>query len=98
MFGDQISNYITHQKYLARLEKELSRPIRRFDKELDYLPSQYLCEYVKSLGYDAIEYGSPFKTDGINLAVFNDSKLEAKTAEVYEITEMDFNFKKLMPY
>jgi len=97
VFGDQLSNYITHQKYLARLEKELSRPIRRFDKELDYLPSQYLCEYVKSLGYDAIEYGSSFKTDGINLAVFNDIKLEAKTVAVYEITDVNLEFKKPAP-
>jgi hypothetical protein len=97
VFGDQLSTYIAHQKYLARLEKELSKPIRRFDRELDYLPSQYLCEYVKSLGYDAIEYGSSLKTGGINIAVFNDSKLEAKSVEIYEISDVNLNFKKLTP-
>ncbi|MGI8583944.1 MAG: RES family NAD+ phosphorylase [Chitinophagaceae bacterium] len=97
VFGDQLSNYITHQKYLARLEKELSRPVRRFDKELDYLPSQYLCEYAKSLGYDAIEYSSSLKIGGINIAVFNDVKLEAKSTEVYEIFDVNLNFKKLSP-
>jgi hypothetical protein len=97
VFGDQLSNYITHQKYLARLEQELSKPVRRFDKELDYLPSQYLCEYVKALGYDAIEYGSSLKLGGINIAVFNDTKLEAKSVEVYEIADVNLNFKKVSP-
>lgn len=96
VFADQIENYITHQKYLDRLEKELSKPVRRFDKELDYLPSQYLCEYVKSLGYDAIEYGSSLKQGGINLAVFDDRKLEARSVNVYEITKVNFHYEKVI--
>jgi hypothetical protein len=95
VFGDKLSNYIGHQKYLARLEQELSKPVRRFDKELDYLPSQYLCEYVKSLGYDAIEYGSSLRIGGINIAVFNDLKLEVKSVDVYEISDVNLNFKRL---
>jgi hypothetical protein len=94
IFADQIENYIIHQKYLSRLEQELSKPVRRFDKELDYLPSQYLCEYVKSLGYDAIEYGSSLNAGGINIAVFNDAKLQAKSVEVYEISAVDLKFNK----
>jgi hypothetical protein len=97
VFSDQIEYYVTHLKYLDRLEKELSKPVRRFDKELDYLPSQYLCEYVKSLGYDAIEYGSSLKSDGINLAVFDDTKLEARSVEVYEITEVDLHYQHVAP-
>jgi hypothetical protein len=62
---------------------------------LDYLPSQYLCEYVKSLGYDAIEYGSSLKEGGINIAVFNDNKLEVKSTEVYEITSVNLTYQKL---
>jgi hypothetical protein len=96
VFEDRLENYIIHQKYLSRLEQELSKPVRRFDKELDYLPSQYLCEYVKSLGYDAIEYGSSLNAGGINIAVFDDSKLEAKTVAVYEISTVDLKFNKVI--
>lgn len=97
VFGDQLSDYISHQKYLTRLEQELSKPVRRFDKELDYLPSQYLCEYAKSLGYDAIEYGSSIKTGGINIAVFNDTKLEPKSAEVFEVSDVNLTYHKTIP-
>lgn len=91
-----IENYVIHQKYLARLETELSKPIRKFDKELDYLPTQYLCEYVKSLGYDAIEYGSALHQGGINLAIFSDEKIECKSVEVFEVDSMELHLEKVI--
>ena len=92
IFGDQLGNYFTHQQYLETLERELARPVRRFDRELDYLPSQYLCEYVKHLGYDGIEYGSSLRTGGINLAVFDASKLQGRNVAVYEVNGMDLTY------
>ncbi|PZR39051.1 MAG: hypothetical protein DI538_07895 [Azospira oryzae] len=94
VFSDSLDHYIVHQKYLIRLEQELSKPVRRFDKELDYLPSQYLCEYVKYLGYDAIEYGSSLQNGGINLAIFNDDKLTSRSISIYQITA-NFTYEKI---
>ncbi|RXF67725.1 RES family NAD+ phosphorylase [Arcticibacter tournemirensis] len=92
----EIENYVIHQKYLGRLERELSKPVRRLDKELDYLPTQYLCEYVKSLGYDAIEYGSALHKGGINLAIFDDSKIECKSVDVYEVDSLVLHLEKVI--
>lgn len=89
LLDDGLERYLKYRKYLQRLEKELSKPLRRHDNEmLDYLPTQYLCEYVKSLGYDAIEYGSSLLDGGINLAVFDDSKMEITDVNVYEVTSI----------
>jgi hypothetical protein len=89
MAEDGLEKYLKYRKYLKRLEKELSKPLRRHDDEmLDYLPTQYLCEYVKSLGYDAIEYGSSLHDGGINLAVFDDSIMEITDVNVYEVTSI----------
>ena len=96
LLQDRLEEYFIHEKYLARLEAELSKPIRRFDQELDYLPTQYLCEYVKSLGYDAIEYGSALKNGGINLAIFNDEKLSPQRATVYEIVSLDLKTERVL--
>jgi hypothetical protein len=90
-----IENYVVHQKYLASLGKELSKPIRRFDRELDYLPTQYLCEFVKSLGYDAIEYSSALNKGGINLAIFNDVNLTCKSVDVYEVDDVTLHTTKI---
>lgn len=86
---DKLEEYLKYQKYLKRLEIELSKPLRRHDQKLEYLPTQYLCEYVKSLGYDAIEYGSSLYESGINLAVFNDEKLEARKVKIHEVISVD---------
>lgn len=89
IYEDRIEDYLKYRKYLKRLEIELSTPLRRYDHELEYLPTQYLCEYVKYLGYDAIEYGSSLYDGGINLAIFNDGKLEIKKIEVHEVVSVD---------
>lgn len=96
ILGADIENYVIHQKYLASLGKELSKPIRRFDRELDYLPTQYLCEFVKSLGYDAIEYSSALNTGGINLAVFDDKNLSCKSVDVYEVDDVELHTTKVV--
>ncbi|PKD43696.1 RES family NAD+ phosphorylase [Rhodohalobacter barkolensis] len=94
MAEDGLENYLKYKNYLKRLEHELSRPLRTHDnKMLDYLPTQYLCEYVKSLGYDAIEYGSSLHDGGINLAVFDDSKLEITDIKVHEIISIQLDSK-----
>ena len=88
---DFLEEYLKYQKYLKRLEIELSKPLRRHDQKLEYLPTQYLCEYVKSLGYDAIEYGSSLHDGGVNLAIFNDGKLEGKNVEVHEVVSVELD-------
>ena len=91
--GDELADYLKNQKYLKRLEQELSKPLRRNDRRIEYLPTQYICEYVKSLEYDAIEYGSSLHENGLNLAIFNDKKLEASNLEVHEITSVSLGSK-----
>lgn len=88
---DFLEEYLKYQKYLKRLEIELSKPLRRHDQKLEYLPTQYLCEYVKSLGYDGIEYGSSLHDGGVNLAIFNDDKLEGKNVEVHEVVSVELD-------
>lgn len=96
LFEDWLENYLKYQKYLKRLEIELSKPLRKHDHILEYLPTQYLCEYVKYLGYDAIEYGSAMHNGGINLAIFNDEKLEPKKVEVFEIVSMNLETEQIV--
>ena len=83
-----LDEYVKNKSFLNKLEHDLAKPLRRQDNELDYLPTQYLCEYIKSLGYDGVEYSSSLDEDGINLVIFNDEKLECNSVEVYEISKI----------
>lgn len=86
--GLSIEKYIKGKPFLDLLENELSKPLRRQDDELDYLPTQYLCEYIKTLGYDGVEYGSSLYDGGINIVFFDDSKLECTESKVYEVSSI----------
>lgn len=86
-----LEDYLAYLPFLKRLGYELSKPIRRQDSELDYLPTQYLTEFIKSIKSDGVAYGSSLNKVGQNLAIFNPEKFECITVNVYEIKNITFN-------
>lgn len=81
--------------FIQTLQKEISLPIRKLDKQLDYIPTQYISEFIKSLGFDGVEYQSSLYSDGYNLAIFNPEKLDCRTTQVYEIENIEFYHKEI---
>ena len=55
---------------LERLGEELTRPVLPAGAAIDYIPSQYLCEFIKKRGFQGVVYRSSV-SDGINLALFD---------------------------
>lgn len=91
--GFELVDFILFRPYLLKLGDELSKPVRKQDVNLDYLPTQYLCEYIKSkLGFDAVEYKSAMNPQGYNLAIFNDQKLECVDANFYTVTDLAYKW------
>jgi hypothetical protein len=88
--GFALDEFILVRPYLIRLEHELSRPVRKMDIHLDYLPTQYLCEFIKSLGFDGVEYKSAMNTKGYNLAVFKDGKLKCEDSTFHHVTNLTY--------
>lgn len=70
--------------YLCRLGDELAMPILPRTAHLDYLPSQYLCEFIKSCDYDGVVYKSAMG-EGINYAIFNDSEVSGIDVRMYQV-------------
>lgn len=76
-----------NMSYLCRLGDELTMPILPRTAHLDYLPSQYLCEFIKSRGYDGVIYKSAMGS-GVNYAIFNDSKVSGTNICVYQVDQV----------
>lgn len=76
----EISSKEVHRNihYLVGLGKELSKPINSSRAHLEYIPTQFLCEFVKhsKQGFDGVVYQSSVG-DGFNIAIFNDHKVNA---------------------
>jgi hypothetical protein len=93
--GFSVEEFIGFRPYLQKLESELSRPVRKQDVHLDYLPTQFLCEFLKSLGFDAVEYKSAMNPDGSNLALFNDSKVECIESKLYRVSSLKYSWDEV---
>jgi hypothetical protein len=70
---DQIGAMRGDVPFLQRLGEELTRPVLPQGAAIDYVPSQYLCEFIKKAGYDGVIYRSSVSS-GMNLALFDPAK------------------------
>ena len=81
-----------HIDFFERLGRELKTPIVPSAAAVDYIPSQYLCELIKKVGYDGVVYGSSVSS-GVNLALFQPWKatVEDETFRV-KVDNLDLKF------
>lgn len=94
-FEENLADFIIHKNYLIRLEQELSKPVRRNENELDYLPTQFLCEFIKSEGYVGVQYRSSLNSHGFNLAIFDDEYFECTEISLHEIHKLKYDHRNV---
>ena len=82
--------------FLERLGSELTRPVLPRSAAIDYLPSQYLCEFIKKSGYDGVVFRSSVSS-GINLALFNPLKATGGAVSLYSITRVSVDVQQVRP-
>ena len=92
---------------IRKIGDEVAKPMRRFDRALDYVPTQYICDYIKHLGYDGIKSiiqdkngfiwivtaDELFHFDGFNYKRY--SKFECTNVKVVQIGNIDYNWSPL---
>jgi hypothetical protein len=89
-YGGELEKYIANRKVLQEIALELAKPLRRSDSSLEYLPTQYIAEFIKSLEYDGVEYASTLRDGGFNLAVFDGSLFECVETYTVEVKEISY--------
>jgi len=94
---DTLKQIFKNLDYLSHLGEELSKPISPREAHLEYLSSQYLCEFIKHSGFDGVIYKSSVG-DGDNYAIFNDNKLKAIDTEIYYIENIEIRNLKIKNY
>ncbi len=88
------TKYAVNKRHIEKFGEDIAKPMRRSDSILDYLPTQYICEYIKSIkdlgnySFQGIKYKSTMKEDGFNLVVFNEKLLKCTKTWVYDITDI----------
>ncbi len=69
--ANPLSDTVVKKKILEALSHDLSKPMRRYDTELEYIPTQLICEYCKRSKADGICFGSSLHRGGVNYVLFN---------------------------
>ena len=81
------------------ISKEFSQP--NFGNADDYVPTQYLCEYLREKGFDGIKYKSAVSPDGINLIIFDtnseDKPYKIVESRVYAVSNINVEFEQILP-
>jgi len=87
---NDLQQYAVNRSCLQEIAAEIAKPLRRNDSPLEYLPTQFISEYIKSQGYDGAEYASTMTTDGYNIAVFDETLFKCIGTRVYEIADLSY--------
>ena len=88
------TQYAMNIEHLKMISQEIARPLRN-DNALDYLPTQYISDYIRSRGYDGIEYISTMSKNGANLAVFDPTLFKCIGTNVYDVKSISYSYTQL---
>jgi hypothetical protein len=102
-FEDDPAKYIVNFEDFSKLSEEISKPIRTGDSKLDYLPTQFFVDYIKSLNdfemretdipYVGIVFESTLSTTGYNLMIFDSEILKCNRIDKKEIKAVTYDHK-----
>ncbi|GKW17921.1 hypothetical protein PEC301937_38700 [Pectobacterium carotovorum subsp. carotovorum] len=77
---------------LETLSSELSKPVKPESSSIDYIPTQFLCEFIKSFSNcDGIAFESSFRK-GKNFVFFNDTNFEIEEPVAHRISSIEHKF------
>ena len=79
--------------FLQILGEELATPIVPDGAAINYIPSQFLCEFIKKCGFDGVAYGSSM-SEGMNVALFCPDKAKAQSVEEYKVDGLSLNYDR----
>jgi hypothetical protein len=72
-----------------RISIDLSKPMRRYDSEIEYIPTQFICEFIKVYtGAGGIRFRSSLHPEGKNIVLFDDNKVTCVTVEKIKIQSL----------
>ncbi len=91
LYGAEIEKFAINRKVFREIAAEIAKPLRRSDSPLEYIPTQYISEFIKSQNYDGVEYASTLRKGGRNIAVFREDLFECVGVETVEVSEILYN-------
>lgn len=95
--GMDILEYSINKDHLNKINTEMGKVMRSSDSKLDYIPTQYIADFVKNISsngeklYAGIEYQSVLNRDGFNVAIFDPELFKCQDLNLYKIENINYN-------
>lgn len=90
LYASGLESLAANINVFSDIATEIAKPLRRNDSPLEYLPTQYITEFIKSKGYSGVEFTSTMVTGGNNIAVFDETLFECVTVHDVEIKKIEY--------
>lgn len=91
-------DYAINKTFLNKINEEMGKVMRKTDSKLEYIPTQYITDFVKSITdqdgsyqYDGIIYNSVMNKGGFNIAIFDPDKFECLYTKIFEIRNIEYD-------
>lgn len=86
---DEIEGILKCLNLLQQFSEELSKPVLPEKSHLDYIPTQFICEYLRSLDiYDGIIFKSSYGT-GRNIVLFSEEKVNIQEPSSHRVRSVN---------
>lgn len=95
VYSSSIESLAANIQTFSDIAKEIAKPLRRNDSSLEYLPTQFITEFIKSRGYAGVSYTSTMGTGGTNIAVFDETLFECESVHVVEINSIEYSYSNV---
>ena len=86
-WGNNLEFVLKTQGFLRMLGFILSKPVDISKTSLEYLPTQFLCEFIKNEGFHGVLYNSS-RDAGHNIVLFDEIKVECMSTKLHEVTSI----------
>lgn len=93
---NSINKTIKGKLLRQRISRDLSKPMRRYDSELEYIPTQFICEFIKVFtGAYGIRFSSSLHIEGNNIVMFDQGIMECKSVKLMKINSINLKAEEL---
>lgn len=74
------------------ISKDLSKPMRRYDSEIEYIPTQFICEFILVItGAMGIRFQSSLHTEGKNIVIFDQDLMECTGVNLKKVNAVNLS-------
>lgn len=90
--SENLMDSLIHINLLEIFARELSKPVLPNRSHLDYIPTQFICEFFKTVcGFDGLVFNSSFG-NGKNVVLFDENLVVDESMKYFRISNIEHKF------